>query len=78
MFKVFDTMEEFNAKNDALNIYLGYPNADGSILTYAEPIETIDGKFAMQVLPNVEDQFDPSELVETIEIKQTPVGPGGF
>lgn len=64
MFKIFDTIEEFNAKNEELNLLLGYPNE--VTMTYAEPIMTTDDKFAMQVLDGVAYLFDG--LVENINI----------
>lgn len=68
MFKIYDTIEEFNSKNEELNISLGYPNE--FITTYSEPIITIDNKYAMQVLDTVKNSFADSELVGNIEVKE--------
>jgi hypothetical protein len=40
-----------------------------SIQTYAEPILLADGKFAMQILPDVAHLFNAGELVENIVLK---------
>lgn len=67
MFKLFNTLEEFNQKNFELDSILGYPTNDNSIITYSKPIETKNG-FAMQILQDVVQYFNESELVENIEL----------
>lgn len=68
MFKIFDTIEEFNIKNSELNLLLGYPNNIADTLTYSEPLQTNDGKFAMQIFPEIENLF--TNLVDSFIPKE--------
>ncbi len=74
MFAIFDTIEEYVAKNNAINIALGYPDGMGTD-RYADetPAETTTGKYAMQILPCASHLFAGCVIVESVEYPKIEV-----
>jgi len=68
MYAIFETLEQYNAKNQGINEYRGYPNDKGT-MTYApeNPQQTLDGKYAMRIVIGLEEQFTGCEQVESVE-----------
>jgi len=68
MYAIFETLEAYQAKNQELNAYLGYPNVNGTE-RYAtdEPQQTIDGKYAMPIRDEIAHLFVGCEILETVE-----------
>ena len=74
MFAIFDTLEQYLAKNHEINTALGYPDGHGTD-RYADetPIKTTTGNYAMQILPHVERFFTDCVVVETVEYPEIEV-----
>jgi len=68
MFAQFDSIEAYLAKNDEINVFLGYPDGRGTE-RYAtdNPTKTIEGKYAMPVSERIAHLFDDCEIVESVE-----------
>lgn len=70
MYAIFETIEEYNAKNAQVNEALLYPNPTSS--SYAEPLPRVssDGRFVMQVLPFAEQYFTGCVIVDNVEFSE--------
>ena len=74
MFALFDTLEQYLAKNHEINTALGYPDGKGTERYATEvPMLTAIGKYAMQILPHVERFFADCVVVESVEYPEIEV-----
>lgn len=68
MYALFETLEDYEAKNREISLALGYPNDSGTLRYASEkPAQDINGKYAMQILPQVERFFADCVVVESVE-----------
>lgn len=74
MYAIFDTLEQYLAKNHEINTALGYPDGRGTD-HYADdtPTKTTTDQYAMQVLPHVERFFVDCVVVESVEYPEIEV-----
>lgn len=68
MYAIFDTLEQYLTKNNEINLALGYPDGKGTE-RYAmdNPIQDINGRYPMLILPYVERFFADCVVVESVE-----------
>ena len=74
MFALFDTLEQYLAKNHEINTALGYPDGNGTE-RYApdDPRQDVHENYAMQILPHVERFFVDCVVVESVEYPEIEV-----
>jgi hypothetical protein len=68
MYAIFETLEEYKAKNSEVSLALGFPNGHGT-LSYASevPMQDIYCKYIMPIMPHVERFFTDCVVVETVQ-----------
>ena len=66
MFAIFDTIEEYSAKNSEITAAMAYPCGTER---YSEdnPRRDVNGKYPMQILPHVEQFFAGCQIQESVE-----------
>lgn len=72
-FAVLDTLEAYQALNNAIGTAKSYPDERSDTMNYSDPEPTaIDGIFYMQITPEVQEKY-PSTLNGIVLIDSIPV-----
>lgn len=72
MYAIFETLEEYRAKNSEVSLALGLPNGRGTVSYASEvPMQDIFGKYVMLIMPHVDRFFADCVVIESVEYQQS-------
>lgn len=68
MYATFKTLQEYEQKNEEVNLLRGYPDGEGTqAYSTTTPKKTISGEYAMWISPSVAKLFVNCTITDLVE-----------